>query len=272
MHILQTDNPREKTHFWQVDGLEVLSASYITHRFARHIHNSYAIGVIERGAETFFYRGSTHTAHAGSVVVVQPGEIHDGTALTEHGWSYRMIYPEAWLVDQIAAEINLTDGITPFFPQPVIHDPPLATALRHLHLTLEHVTSKIERDTHMRAALGGLLLRHTREITLHVAAEPNAVKRAREYLEAHYDQNVSLDELAAAAVVSPFHLARLFRQQTGLPPHAYLTHLRITHAKQRLAQGQPIADVAAAVGFSDQSHLTRWFKRIVGVTPGQFTA
>lgn len=270
MHTLATENPREKTKFWQVDQLEVLTATYFTHSFARHIHEGYAIGVIERGAESFYYRGKIHVAQAGQVVVVQPGEIHTGSAVTENGWSYRMMYPAAALLDQIAAEITLTDQITPFFPEATITDAQTAAAIRRLHLTLEHASSQIERDTQMRAALGMLLLRHSREITLRTPDEANTVKIARDYLEAYFDQNVSLDELAGAAQISPFHLARLFRQQTGLPPHAYLTHLRINHAKKRLAQGESIAEVAAAVGFSDQSHLTRWFKRIVGITPGQY--
>lgn len=270
MHTLVTENPREKTKFWQFDRLEVLTATYITHSFARHIHDGFAIGVIERGAETFYYRGGIHTAYAGQVVVIHPGEMHDGKAVSDNGWSYRMIYPEAALLEQIAAEITLTDHIKPFFPEPTITDPYTADAIRRLHRVLENTPSQIERDTHMRGALGMLLLRHTREINLRSITLPNAVKIAREYLEAHAHENVSLDELASVGGISPFHLARMFRQQTGLPPHAYLTHLRINRAKKLLAFGTPIAEVALAVGFSDQSHLTRWFKRIVGITPGQY--
>jgi AraC-like DNA-binding protein len=94
----------------------------------------------------------------------------------------------------------------------------------------------------------------------------------RHYLEAHYMDNPSLETLAQIAGLSPFHFVRVFRQATGLPPHTYLTQLRINRAKAQLQAGDPIADVAAATGFSDQSHLTRRFKRIVGVTPGQFVS
>jgi AraC-like DNA-binding protein len=89
-------------------------------------------------------------------------------------------------------------------------------------------------------------------------------------MEASYMDNPSLEDLAHIAGLSPFHLTRVFHEATGLPPHTYLTQLRVSRAKQRLQAGDPIADVAAATGFSDQSHLTRRFKRIVGVTPGQF--
>jgi AraC-like DNA-binding protein len=96
------------------------------------------------------------------------------------------------------------------------------------------------------------------------------VRRVRDYLAAHLAENVTLDQLAAVTDLSAFHLLRVFRAAVGLPPHAYLTQLRIAHAKRRLAQSQGVAQVAAETGFVDQSHLTKQFKRLVGVTPGQY--
>jgi AraC-like DNA-binding protein len=92
----------------------------------------------------------------------------------------------------------------------------------------------------------------------------------REYLEAQYTENISLDAIARIANLSPFYLIRTFRKCTGLPPHEYLTQIRIARAKTLLAQGNAISQVADNTGFADQSHLTRYFKRIVGVTPGQY--
>jgi AraC-like DNA-binding protein len=96
------------------------------------------------------------------------------------------------------------------------------------------------------------------------------VQRARDYLDQHYAENVTLDDLAAAASLSPFHLLRVFRRTVGLPPHAYLTGVRVRQARRLLLADLPIADVAAQTGFADQSHLSRHFKRIVGVPPGRY--
>src|SRR5205085_7810988 len=102
------------------------------------------------------------------------------------------------------------------------------------------------------------------------AADRQAVNRAREYLAEHYAENVSLNRLAAIAGLSPFHFSRLFSEQFGLPPHAFQTQLRVLWAKALLLQGWPIPHVASQTGFADQSHLTRHFKRLVGVPPGQY--
>jgi AraC-like DNA-binding protein len=100
--------------------------------------------------------------------------------------------------------------------------------------------------------------------------EPPAIKCTKAYLEAHYAKEVTLQELANVANVSPFHLARVFRLAVGLPPHAYQIQLRIARARMLLAQGFEVSYVAHETGFFDQSHLTKQFKRHVGVTPGSY--
>jgi AraC-like DNA-binding protein len=98
----------------------------------------------------------------------------------------------------------------------------------------------------------------------------DAIQRARDYLHDNYAESIALDELAQVAGLSPFHLCRLFRREFGLSPHAYQTHVRLSHAKHQLLRGMPLKDVAAATGFYDQSHFGWHFKRLVGVTPGQY--
>jgi AraC-like DNA-binding protein len=97
-----------------------------------------------------------------------------------------------------------------------------------------------------------------------------AVKRARDYIEACYDENISVRKLASIACLSPFHFIRVFQAQTGMPPHAYLMQTRVRKAKALLARGRQIVDAAYETGFVDQSHLTRHFKRTLGYTPGQY--
>jgi AraC-like DNA-binding protein len=96
------------------------------------------------------------------------------------------------------------------------------------------------------------------------------VRRAREHLRERWDQPVSLAELAGVAGLSRFELARRFREQIGVAPHAFQVNLRVERARALLAAGHPPATVAAACGFADQPHLTRTFKRAVGVTPGRY--
>ena len=272
---MRHERAQETVKFWQAHDLgrlELLRATYVTHAFARHTHDGFAVGVIEAGTEQFYYRGATHIAPVGSIIIIDPDEMHTGQAAVPTGWTYRMLYPQAALLRQAASETAGRQQGVPHFPSPVIHDDPLAAALRRLHLTLEISPSALERQSRLLATLALLVTRHAASAaTEHIAGrEQGGVRRARQYLDAHYSENVSLDDLARLTGLSPFHLLRVFAREVGLPPHAYLTGVRVGHARRLLISGLPAATVARKTGFVDQSHLTRHFKRIVGVTPGQY--
>jgi AraC-like DNA-binding protein len=267
---------REQTKFWRAadfDHLEMLHATFLTHVYDRHFHEEYVVGMVTRNAYEFYYQHAIHRGHVGHIILINPGEIHSGQPISPDGYTYRTLYPKVSLLQQIAHEITGSNLGLPYFPQPLVIDHLLYQALLRMHHLLENSTSQLERDTAVRAALGGLLLRHADyrlKLPASVGHEHASVNRVRQHLDEHYMENPSLEQLAQVAALSPYHLVRVFRQQTGLPPHMYLTQVRIEHAKQQLQTGASIAGVAAATGFTDQSHLTRRFKRIMGVTPGQF--
>ncbi|MFN8372285.1 MAG: AraC family transcriptional regulator [Anaerolineae bacterium] len=266
----------EHTKFWQSNELgssfEVLVATYVTHTFTRHTHEGFAIGVIERGGESFYYRGQNHNAPPGSVVVICPGEVHTGQAITAQGWTYRMLYPNAELLARAASEVAGEERGIPFFNSPVIYDPVLFENMRQTHNILEQSASALERETRLLWTLIQLVRRHAdqRLAPSALGSEHNALVQAQHYLQTHYAEDISLETLALVAHLSPFHLSRLFRERLGLPPHAYLNQIRINRAKEQLNVGRSIAETALATGFVDQSHLNKAFKRIVGVTPGQY--
>lgn len=268
---------QETSKFWRdpaLGSLEILHANYITFAYSRHAHDTFAIGTIMRGAETFEYRRKNYTAPAGTLVVVAPGEIHDGQAAMEGGWSYRMLYPDPVLLQQAVSQATGQARDIPFFPSPIIEDDFLVNLLVRLHMDLETPISPLERESRFLWLLSQLALRHADDRPrLHPDGnEHYAVKQVREYLEAHFAQNVTLQELAQVTGFSPFHLLRLFRRDMGLPPHAYQTQLRIAHARKLLVKGLPIAAIAQQTGFTDQSHLNHQFKRVTGVTPAQYKA
>ncbi|MBD3883744.1 AraC family transcriptional regulator [Phormidium tenue FACHB-886] len=265
----------ERVKFWRdpaLDNTELLRATYVTHSFSRHTHDGYAIGVIESGVEEFTYRGATRRAPAGSIVIVHPGEVHTGHAGTPEGWQYRMLYPDVPLLQKAATELQDKAQLIPYFANPVIADPELAGQLRRLHLTLETTESQLERESRFLWTLTQLISRYADRCPplQAVGQDHQAVLRIRDYLTAHYAESITLDQLATLANLKPLRLLRVFQRQMGLPPHVYLVQLRVAQAKALLAQGQPIAQVAFDTGFTDQSHLNRHFKRLVGVTPGQY--
>ena len=265
--------PPERARLWRdtaLGDLDLLSARYITHRFAPHFHEGYAIGVIMEGAETFSYRGGTEVAPAGHIVIVNPGEIHTGSAMAESGWTYRMLYPSCELIAGITREIAGHEAGLPFFAQAVIHDAELATRLARAHRAIEQSPHLLDRESALIVTLADLIQRHA-DAPFRASALPDLphnVSRVRELLSADLSTDLSLTDLAQVVNLSRYHLVRLFRRHIGLPPHAYRNQLRVHRARALLAQGMAIAEAAQAVGFADQSHLSRHFKRVYGVAPG----
>ena len=265
---------QEETKFWRdpvLDNLEMLRATYVTHTFSRHTHEGYAIGVIESGVEEFTYQGAVHRAPAGSVVVIHPGEVHTGYAGTPAGWTYRMLYPNVTLVQRAVSELVGSDELLPYFPNPVIHDRQLAAQLQKLHVVIENSTSPLDRESRFVWTLAQMLTKYaTRRPYAPIGQEHHVVQHIQDYLKANYINSISLQQLARIANLKPLRLLRVFRNEVGLPPHTYLVQVRVARAKTLLSMKLPIAQVAADTGFTDQSHLTRHFKRLVGVTPRKY--
>lgn len=266
----------EQIKFWHdptLNNLELIHATYVTQTFAPHSHENYMIGVIEEGAEQFAYRRRHHIAPVGSIVLINPGEMHTGSSAAEYGWTYRALYPSTELLQRAASDLTGKAGTLPFFAEPVVHDLELMEEISRAHRVLEEQTSALERESRLLWTLAHLLLRYADD---HPRPRPFAkehlgIRRACSYLEENYAENISLEQLAAIAHLSPFHLLRSFRDQVGLPPHAYQIQTRIKQAKRLLGMGLPCADIALTVGFADQSHFTKHFKRIVGVPPGRYS-
>lgn len=266
----------EHTRLWRLPNLpnlELLRATYITQTFARHSHEGFAVGIIERGALGFFYRGENVIAPAGAINLANPDEAHTGHAAAETGWTYRMFYLDSSLLMSVASQIAGRSQNLPSFKKGVIHDAILSNLIRSLHLDMERdPTPMLHRESGLLQMLTQLILRHgeDRPPLRPTGHEHRSVRLVQDYLEAHYDEDVSLETLATMANLSPFHLLRVFGKEVGLPPHAYLTQLRIRRAKGLLSKGREIASVAYETGFVDQSHFTRQFKRLMGITPGQY--
>lgn len=266
---------REQTKFWpapDIGDMELLKATYITHTFSKHVHVGYVIGVIETGAQGFQYRGRKHYAPAGSIVVINPETVHTGHAADLNGWTYRMMYPGPDLIRDVARQMGDESGRQPYFPQAVIEDAALAKLLHRTHLMLETSRSTLARESTFTWAMGQLIARHAQRCPRidRTAGDHRAVRRLKSFMQSRYGDNLTLGQLSAEVDLSPFYLTRLFTRSTGLPPHAYLTQVRIEKAKVLLRREMPIPEVALETGFVDQSHLNRHFKRIVGVPPGQY--
>ena len=260
------------------EPLALLSGAHLRQRFAPHMHETYAIGVMERGASRSRYRGVTVLHAAGQIVVIEPGEVHTGEAIDVEGWAYRMLYPSVALMSWVADAAGLPR--VPSFAQSAYTDPALARRMAGLHDTLAARAELAPSHDPLAAeealvnVLGTLMRGHgdgSHLADAAGAARPTAaLRRVRAYLDEHYTEVVRLRVLAELAALSPFHLIRQFRRAYGVPPYAYVQLVRVERVKAMLRQGRLISYAAHASGMSDQSHLTRVFRRVVGVPPGEY--
>lgn len=263
----------ERARFWRhpaVPETDLLKARYVTHRFTRHAHDGYAIGLIVEGVEEFHHRGSLHRAGAGELVLVDADTAHTGQAGVPGGWGYRMLYPSVALLAGIAAELGGPRG-TPHFPRQVVRDDHVAALLARAHRAAERGDA-LSASTLSRTLFARLLTRHAspRPRSAPPSGGGRAVREAIGLLHDSLLDPPTLDALADAVGARPFALLRAFKEATGLPPHAYLTSVRVGRARRLLLSGVPPARVAAEVGFTDQAHLNRHFKRIMGVPPAAY--
>lgn len=260
------DHPLDRAEFKRPahrDGVELYRAHIVRHTFDPHTHEAFGLGAIESGVERFRYRGSDHLAPAGSLVTMNPDELHTGRAETDGGWRYRMVYVDADVVERVSGDRGW------HFGDAVGHDAPRARRVAALLDALWRADEPLAFDSLLHTLLAEFRS-HAR--SARTAAPEGALRFAPvvDYLRAHLDRRLTLDELAAVAGLSPFHFLRQFKARYHATPQQMLMALRLFEAKRLLAAGDAPAEVAAATGLADQAHLTRAFARRYGVTPARY--
>ncbi|KEZ76075.1 AraC family transcriptional regulator [Salinisphaera hydrothermalis C41B8] len=254
-------------------GIETLRAHFEGHAYDPHWHDVYLFGTTEAGVQQFRCRGRQNVSTPGQAFLLAPGEIHDGNAPEAGGFTYRTMYIEpawfdAWL-ERLADDAPAS--VEPTFNATLAGDPRLVAAIDRAVGALHEREPRMARE----AALDDLLLALGRHVNWRLPATapddpPMLARSARDYLHAHVGEDVGLDDLAAALGVSRFRVSRAFKTAYGMPPHAYLVQLRVVRARRRLMAGDEPAEIAAALGFADQSHLGRWFRRAYRLSPAAY--
>lgn len=262
---------------WQLQDTRLELYQYVpgtAELLPKHSHEDYQFGLSLDTNGGYFYRGTRYPVPAGSFSALHTGEVHTTTRKTtriEAPRTFWMLYVRPYLFRAVAQELSGHSSSLPFFKFPVITD----RELTHLFIQFCQAVSadsKLEQES-LRLRWLSLAMRRYSDLCIPIkpiGKERRRVKLAREYLEAHLSHNVSLEDLAHVTGLSPFYLNRVFRQEMGLPPHQYQIQARIARAKALLYKGIPLKKVARDTGFADQSHLTRHFKKFVGVTPGRY--
>ncbi len=242
-------------------GVRSVQGTNVTHTFTRHIHSACCISLLLNGTRGCARPCYTGTVTAGSVEVINPGEPHEIYPIDGLPYSYRTV----------CVELDKYYTNYPVFIREPVKDRDLFQRLKQAFNLLNAPVSLLEKENEILLVLELLTSEYT-VATLPIRRQKikNTIQEVKGYMENNYSRNVSIQELAATSRLSPYHLSREFREYTGLPPHEYLTNYRVRLARRMMEDGEGIAETAAATGFVDQSHFTRCFKRIMGITPGLY--
>ncbi|MER9128941.1 AraC family transcriptional regulator [Mesorhizobium sp. M0768] len=248
-------------------GMERIEARFHGNAFDLHRHDTYAIGVTLYGVQRFRYRGQMHQSLPGQIIVLHPDELHDGGAGTEDGLRYRMLYLEPSLMLDC-----LGGGSLPFVGNAVVTD-------RDLRATLLSALGPLDQEldelfvVDFMTQLMQSLARHAGQPAKPVAKTAwRAASLARDYLEENVARIVRSHELEAITGLDRYALSRHFRATFSTSPHRFLLMRRLQRARRMIEADEPLAQIAIAAGFSDQSHFNRHFKKAFGVTPGRWSA
>ncbi|TFY93054.1 AraC family transcriptional regulator [Pseudomonas nabeulensis] len=261
--------------FWRDPALAFIEARTIADgrkvTYTRHAHEHFSIGAVTCGRSYYHYGTQTFEISAGTVVLMNPGDVHACNPIKDELWSYQMLYIDTpWLTElQHQLGFSTDQGYRPF-GTPYTRDGVLYSGLLELYRILvdEHA-EHLQKQSALVSYFSEVQQRLNpcdaplREVN-------HKLERAAEYIRAHCTDALKLEDICLAAELSPSYLIRAFKQYYGLTPHAYLINQRIQFARGQLRQGELIADVALAAGFADQAHFQRTFKLHFAATPGQY--
>ncbi|NGO43311.1 helix-turn-helix transcriptional regulator [Streptomyces ureilyticus] len=260
---------RQEVSAWRprVPGVvEVFHAHFTEYAYPMHVHDAWTLLIVDDGAVRYDLDRHEHGTPHDTVTLLPPHVPHNGSPATPHGFRKRVLYLDATQLDE--------SFIGPAVDGPDLADPVLRTRVGQLHSALRHPGDELEAASRL-ALIGERLRGHLRpRLTGPTGERPSpdhgVAHTLRELLDARLVPGIALDEAARLVHAHPAHLVRAFSAAFGIAPHQYLMSRRVDRARRLLLGGHPPSEVATATGFYDQSHLTRHFKRLVGVTPGRY--
>jgi len=240
-------------------------------QYWRVFHEHYVICSCRAAAAYWRYRSKSYFVGDMSHMLIEPGEVHANTAVLKPG-DFTVLWIPPAILEDAARELGRSQ--VPHFRHPQVTDHTLFRELAHLYAAIEHGGTSLEQQSRFTHCLR-ILLEHHSERTPTVGPthrERHAVERAKRYIKERFSEAITLTELSQVIGLSRFHLLRSFARYVGLPPHSYQIRLRAERARILLQNGAALSEAALSTGFADQSHLTRHFRQILGITPGRYVA
>lgn len=260
-----------RTVFYDSDlKMEAYRFEGIMQKFPNHFHDYYVIGFIEKGQRYLLCKNQEYIINPGDITIFNPRDTHTCEQTNGKTLDYRCINIQPDIMRQTVFEITGREYL-PCFTQAVLYRSELASSLRELHIMISEGEADFKKEELFLFLVGQLLQECSDATPVNSLKEPTSgIKAVCDYLESNYTKTITLDYLSALAGLSKYHFLRSFTNQKGITPYSYLETIRISNAKNLLEQGIPPIEVAFQTGFSDQSHFSNFFKKLIGLTPRQY--
>lgn len=263
---------QEQRHVYYDRDLEIeaYQLSGIVQKFPNHFHDFYVIGFIEGGKRHLWCKGKEYDLCANDLVLFNPRDNHYCSPVRGELLDYRAVNISSDVMLRAAKEI-MGKNCTPHFTQNVVYQSEIAMAVGDVYHAILTEAPRLQKEEAFFYLLEQVLQEYASSFENIENTEPDEqIKMLCFYMEKHFAENITLEDLLSMTSFGKSYLLRLFTKQLGVSPYRYLQTIRIDKAKKLLEQGMEPIEVADRTGFSDQSHFTNFFKSFIGLTPKQY--
>jgi len=253
-------NEQEKIIHFEIVNMQGISVTHgynISNAFPVHFHSTFTLGIVELGEREFSYRGKKHILKPDDIFIVQPFELHTNQSNDHSSHTYKVI------------SFNL-DAVY-YFPQLIINQPDLLGKIKEFHSLAEY-----EKSSSQLICLYEAIIAQLKTYSLKYSAVKlddgisSKIILAKQFIENNCHRDISLKEMSNIACLSEFHFNRYFHKCFGLSPYAYYLVCKMKKSQQILIKQNSVIETTYDIGFFDQSHFTKLFKKHIGVTPGRY--
>ena len=237
-------------------------------KFTKHYHDTYTIGLTYKGVIKTYNANQSFDSYEYSIRINNPGEVHAGRSFN---WSHVNFYPTVEIMSDLYEQIFFEKKI-PCFQRHIVDNKLLFLKLHNFFDSYFKNEDKMLIESNLIDALSNLILSsviYTKSYK-QIFEDKKIIKNTYEFINDSIDTNFTLDALALNVNLSKYHFLRLFKNEFGLTPHAFIVNERLNRANNLIQKGLGISEASIQVGFNDQSHFSRNFKKYFGYTPTYF--
>lgn len=249
--------------------IEALTMSGPIEKIPSHFHDYYEIGFIERGHRRVLCQNNEYVIGNGDLLLFNPKDSHTCWEMEKNILDYRCFHIDITRMKQITLEC-LGYELEPYFEPQIMYHSDLIMQMRELHYLVMELSDELQKEELFYLVFGNLLWEFLYTGNDSISENSLVVERACYYMEQHYKENITLEELSDYTGFSKYHFIRTFTKEKGISPFRFIESLKMVEAKRLLKNGRDIIDVTFTLGFNSQSHFTNFFKKYAGVTPKQY--